>query len=149
MPSEPLTDKFHYDVFLSYRHHQPDKTWVRQTLLPWLETENLRVCIDFRDFRLGEPVVLEMSRAVDQSRYTLAVLTPAYLDSNFTELENVLAEHAGLETNQRRLLIVMREQCAPRLSLRARLWLDMTNDEEFEINVQRLVSELRLSPDRE
>ncbi len=49
------------------------------------------------DFRLGAPLVVEMARAVEQSRYTLAVLSPAYLTSNFAELENVLAEHLGLE----------------------------------------------------
>src|SRR5262249_37177886 len=44
----------------SYRHHEPDKTWVRKTLFPRLRDEGLRVCIDFRNFRLGTPVVTEM-----------------------------------------------------------------------------------------
>ncbi len=142
------TDGFIYDVFLSYRQQEPDKSWVRKTLLPRLEAGGLRACIDYRDFRLGAPVVLEMARAVGESRYTLAVLSPAYLDSNFTELENVLAEHLGLEKSQRRLMAVMRQACAPRLGMRARLWLDMTDDEEFEVNVERLVAELRRPPDK-
>ena len=75
--------------------------------------------------------------------YTLAVLSPAYLESNFTELESVLAEHLGLELSQRRLLIVRRAPCEPRLGLRARLWLDMTSDEEVERNLPRLVAALR------
>ena len=29
-PDEAL----HYDLFISYRHREPDKTWVRQTLVP-------------------------------------------------------------------------------------------------------------------
>jgi hypothetical protein len=69
------------------------------------------------------------------------------LQSNFTELENVLAEHLGLERGQRRLLAVMREECTPRLSMRARLWLDMTDDEELDANVARLAYELRQPPD--
>ena len=40
-------------------------------------------------------------RAVESSTYTLAVLTPTYLESTFTELENVLAEHLGLEERER------------------------------------------------
>jgi len=32
--------------------------------------------------------------------------------------------------------------------MRARLWLDMTEDEEFELNVERLVYELRQQPDK-
>ncbi|MBV9386844.1 MAG: toll/interleukin-1 receptor domain-containing protein [Chroococcidiopsidaceae cyanobacterium CP_BM_ER_R8_30] len=134
---------FAYDFFISYRHQQPDKTWVRKTLLPQLEAQGLHACIDYRDFRLGTPLVKEMERAVEQSRYTLAVLSPAYLTSNFTELENVLAEHLGLEESQRRLLAVIYQPCNPRLGMRARLMLDMTDADEFEINLIRLADELR------
>jgi TIR domain/Caspase domain len=149
-PAPPLralpADDFTYDVFISYRQREPDRTWVRQTLLPRLKAEGMRVCIDYESFRLGAPLVREIERAVEQSRYTLAVLSPAYLASNFTELENILAEHLGLEKTQRRLLAVMREDCTPRLGMRARLWLDMTADGEFDANIARLVYELRQSP---
>jgi len=149
LPAATTTaDGFAYDVFLSYRQQEPDKTWVRKTLRPKLEADGLRVCIDHRDFRLGAPLVTEMARAVEQSRYTLAVLSPRYLTSNFAELENVLAEHLGLEQSQRRLLAVMREECQPRLGMRARLWLDMSDDDEFETDVTRLVYELRQAPDK-
>jgi len=148
-PSPPPlpADEFVYDVFLSYRHQEPDKSWVRRTLLPRLEAEGLQACVDYRDFRLGAPLVLEMARAVEQSRYTLAVLSPVYSTSNFADLENILAEHLGLEKGQRRLLTVMHQKCTPRLGIRSRMWLDMTDDAEFEINLARLVYELRQSPD--
>jgi TIR domain len=132
-----------YDAFLSYRHVDPDRSWVRGTLERHLVDAGLHVCIDYRCFRLGAPLVLEMARAVEHSRYTVAVLTPAYLASNFTELETVLAEHLGLEESQRRLLLLMREPCRPRLGLRARLQLDVTGDGE---QLDRLVDELRRDP---
>jgi len=142
-PGPGPADDSAYDVFLSYRQQEPDRSWVRKILRPALESAGLHVCIDHRDFRLGAPLVLEMGRAVEQSRHTLAVLSPAYLESNMTELENVMAEHLGLERSERRLLAVLREQCTPRLGFRARLWLDMTDDEEFDANLDRLVQELR------
>lgn len=117
------------DAFISYRQQDPDRSWVRGVLLPGLEAAGLRICVDYRCFRLGAPLVLEMARAVEQSRYTLGVLSPSYLDSNFTELENVLSEHLGLERSERRLLMVMREPCKPHLRMRARLWLDMTDEQ--------------------
>jgi hypothetical protein len=134
-----------YDAFLSYRHLEPDRSWVRGTLERHLVDAGLRVFIDYRCFRLGAPLVLEMARAVEQSRYTVAVLTPAYLTSNYTELENVLAEHLGLEESQRRLLLLLREPCRPRLGLRARLQLDVTGDDPRE-QLDRLVDELRRDP---
>lgn len=147
LPPALPAGNFHYDVFLNYRNQEPDQAWVRKTLLPALEAQGLRVCIDCRDFRLGLLLLKEMERAVEQSRYTLAVLSPAYLKSNFTELENVLAAHLGLEHGQRRLLMIMRQACTPRLGMRASLWLDMTDDDEFDLHIARLVYALRQPPD--
>ena len=96
-----MTDHFDYDVFVSYRHADPDGGWVRGRLVPRLRADGLAVCIDVDTFRLGAPLVLEMERAVQASRYTLAVLSPRYLQSGFTELENVLAEHLGLDDRGR------------------------------------------------
>jgi hypothetical protein len=139
-------DAWAYDVFVSYRHQEPDQTWVRKTLFPRLRDAGLRVCIDFQDFRLGAPVVTEMERAVQESRYTLAVLTPAYLAGDFAEFENVLAQHLGLEESQQRLLLLLREPCQPSLRLRHKLWLEMTSDQEVEENLPRLIAALRLAP---
>jgi uncharacterized caspase-like protein len=147
-PAERPADGFAYDVFLSYRNQDPDKTWVRKTLYPRLKAEGLKVCLDAVDFRLGEPVINEMERAVVQSRYTVAVLTPAYLTSNFTDFENVIAQHLGLEQSQRRFLGLLREPCTPRLGIRALYHLDMTDDGEFDLNMARLAAQLREPPDR-
>jgi hypothetical protein len=137
-----MPDAFAYDAFISYRHQEPDRAWARSFLLPTLEAAGLRVCIDHRDFRLGAPLVTEMARAVEQSRTTVAVLTPAYLAGRFAELENVLAEHLGLEERSLRLLYVVREPCEPPLRMRARLRLDLTTEAEVEVGIPRLVAAL-------
>ena len=133
---------FNYDVFISYRHVEPDRGWTRDVLVPRLEAGGLSVCIDIQCFRLGVPVITEMERAVQESRYTLAILSPAYLAGGFTELENLMADHLGIEERGRRLIALMREQCEPRLGIRFRTWLDMTDDAEFEVNTRRLIGEL-------
>ena len=88
-----------------------------------------------------------MERSVVQSRYTIGLLTPRSLADNFADLNSVLARHLGLEKSQRRFIGVLRERCTPRLSVRALYYLDMTDDDEFDINVARLVSQLRQAPD--
>src|SRR3954464_14517920 len=105
---DDLARSTEYDVFVSYSHQDPDLSWVRQELVPRLRAAGLRVSLDTDSFQLGAPIVLEMGRAVEASRYTLAVLTPEYVKSSFTELESVLAEHLGLEQRHENLLIVMR-----------------------------------------
>ena len=119
---------------------------VRKTLVPALKAEGLRVCVDFECFEPGSFVVYEMERAVEQSRYTVSVLTPKYLESGFAEFEETLAQHLSLEERKKRYLGIMRESCEPSLSVRARYWLEMTDDDEYQINLPRLVQQLRQAP---
>ncbi len=79
---------YHFDVFVSYRQRSPDKEWVRGLLCKALREAGLSVFIDVEQFRLGEPVINEMARGVEESTYTVAVATPAYLQSSYTEFEN-------------------------------------------------------------
>lgn len=141
------SNNFKYDVFVSYRAHEPDLSWVRTFLVPRLETSGLIVCVDYKCFRPGALILKEIGRAIEQSRYTVGILSPGYLESNFTEVENIMAEHLGLVLSQRRLLMVMRESCKPRLGIQARLWLDMVAGEQVEVNLARLLYELRQTPE--
>jgi hypothetical protein len=111
--------------------------------VPTVEATGLRVRVNHRDFRLGAPLVTEMGRAVEQSRTTIVVLTQAYLEGRFAELENVLAEHLGLEERALRLLHIVREPCEPPLGMRAHLRLDLTTDEEITEGTPRLIDALR------
>jgi hypothetical protein len=136
----------HFDVFVSYRQRSPDQEWVRGPLLDALRDAGLRVFIDVEQFRLGEPVISEMARGVEQSAYTIAVATPAYLQSAFTEFENLISQHLGLEGASQRLIVVMRETCRLPLRLRYKLWLPITNDAEVAQNLPRLVATLKTPP---
>jgi hypothetical protein len=139
------TSAFQYDAFISYRQREPDLSWVRQTLVPSLESRKVRAFVDYRDFRLGAPLLKEMERGVLASRFTVAVLSPEYLTSNFTEVENLLADHLGLEESRLRLLALLLHPCEPSLRLRFRLWLDMTGA-ALDANLERLAGVLRGDP---
>jgi hypothetical protein len=78
----------HDDVFISYSH--ADATWVREWLQPRLEAATLSTSIDWRDFDVGVPSLENMERAVDHSRHTLLVLTPAWVSSEWTAFELLL-----------------------------------------------------------
>lgn len=142
LPTTLPQDDYAYDVFISYLDKDTDKTWVRKTLLPGLESQGLKVAIDTR-FPLGEPKITCMQKSVEQSRYTLVILSPRYVESTFEEFENLMAQHLGLEESQYRLIPIMREECTPRLGLRILYLLDMTDEDEFETNMERLVYQLK------
>jgi hypothetical protein len=139
-------DGFKYDVFLSYRDQEPDRSWTRKVLLPKLEGRGVRACIDVRDFRLGRPRLKATEEAVESSRYTLSVLTPAYLGSQLAELGGILARFLGADTNQSRWLGVLREPCRPGLDMRSRMLLDMSDDADLDANVARLAFEILQPP---
>ncbi len=141
----PPPDDLPYDAFVSYRRRGPERAWVEGRLVPRLAQLGARVCLE-RDFCLGAPRVREMERAIVESRYTLAVLSPAYLDGAFQDFEAWLAQHQAVELKAPRFIPLMRENCTPRLSIRAAEWLDMGDDDEFEANIAHLARRLRQSP---
>ena len=108
---------YRYDVFISYSH--VDRDWVWQELLPRLEQHGLRVCIDDRDFEIGTPSLINMERAVDSSRHTLAVLTPEWIQSEWTEFESLLVSVTDPAGRRQRLLPLMLKPCKlpPRVAM--------------------------------
>jgi hypothetical protein len=139
-------DGYMFDVFVSYRRTEPDCSWVHDTLIPALTSAGLRVCLDDQEFSVGAPLVMAMERAVEESRYTLAVITPAYLTSNHTQLETVLAQHLGVESAARRFIAIIREPATPALNIRASVVLSMTDDASFCKHISQLCDDLRRSP---
>lgn len=140
--SKQPEDGFEFDVFISYTHN-PDKQWVRKTLYKSLKAAGLKVCLDDYSFRLGHPILDEMERAVEVSRYTIGVFSPEYLESEFAGLENTMAKHLGLENKQKRFIGLIHRDCTPKLSDRIALMLDMTDEEEYERNIERLVYSIK------
>ena len=143
----PAPDAFAYDAFVSYRKQDPgDRAWVEKVLVPRLEQLGLKLCLERRDFRLGLPRIREMERAVTESRYTLAVFTPAYLDGAFEDFQALLAQHNAIETRAPRFIPVLWRDCRPSLGARMTELLDLTDPEEVEGGIQRLALRLREPP---
>ncbi len=135
------SDEFHYDAFISYSHK--DSVWVRDTLLLRLEREGLRVCIDYRDFEVGAPSLVNMETAVEHSRKTLLVLTPNWVASEWTEFEALLVQTKDPAGRGRRILPLMVQHCSLPDRLQVFTYLDLTNLAEFGFQMQRLVAAIR------
>jgi hypothetical protein len=84
--SRPEPTEFRYDVFLSYRRQDPDHAFAYE-LVQRLEADGYKVAIDECDFRANIPFLEEMERCVKESRFTLAVVSPRYLESGNTQKE--------------------------------------------------------------
>lgn len=134
-----------YDVFISYSHDDMKK--VHGWLLPELEAAGVQVCIDFRDFEPGAPSITEMERAVLQSRKTILVLTPSYLNSEWGEFENIMAQTLDPAARSRRLLPVILKRCKNLpLRLQGLTYLDFTNRAQLNFQFSRLLKALGSIP---
>jgi len=133
--------EYQYDVFVSYSH--TDKEWVHDWLLPRLEAASLRVCIDFRDFDVGVPSLVNMERAVDNSRRTLLVLPPAWVNSEWTDFEALLTQTTDPAARRRRLLPLLLQPCQPPRRIAMLTYADLTRPEEWEAQLGRVVAAVR------
>jgi hypothetical protein len=143
--SEP-SDDFQYDAFISYSHQ--DSAWVSNVLLPRLEGERLRVCIDTRDFEVGVPSLVNMENAVEHSRKTLLVLTPNWLASEWTAFESLLVQTDDPIGRGRRILPLMVEPCQDQLPKRLKIftYLDLTDPAQLDLQMKRLMDAIRATP---
>jgi len=134
-------DRFAHDVFISYSHN--DKDWVYQRLLPSLEAAGLKVCIDFRDFEPGLPSLINMENAVERSRKTLIVLTPAWVESEWTAFESLLIQTDDPAARQRRIIPLLLTLCQPPKRIAILTYLDFTDPNQFDFQMGRLIKAVK------
>ncbi len=129
-----------YDVFVSYSHL--DREWVSDWLLPHLEAASLKGCIDVRDFEIGAPSLVNVERAVELSRKTLLILTPNWLQSEWTSFESLLLQTQDPTGLRRRLLPLLLKDCElpPRLAIFT--CADFRSSQQWEAEFSRLVGQI-------
>ena len=126
-----------YDAFISYSSR--DSRWVQERLLSALESHNLRVCIDYRDFIVGASGLDNMEIAVQSSRKTLLVLTPSWINSEWTNFEALLAQVKDPAGRGRRLLPLMVIKTPLPLRLEMLSYLDLTEQADWDFQIRRLI----------
>ncbi|CAH2083534.1 unnamed protein product [Euphydryas editha] len=76
-----------YDAFVSFTHQ--DEDFVRNKLIPKLENgkPTLKICVHYRDWVVGDYIPEQIARSVDQSRYTIIVLSRNFVNSMWGRME--------------------------------------------------------------
>jgi tetratricopeptide (TPR) repeat protein len=115
------------DFFVSYT--QADRAWA--VWLAWeLEAAGYTTLLQAWDMPAGTAFVHAMDQAVQRTRHTLLVLSPAYLRSPMAEAEwrpRIVADPSG---EARRLLPVRVEDCQLTGLLADRVWIDLVGLDE-------------------
>lgn len=125
--------EFEWDVFISYS--SLDRKWVREQLLEELEKAGLRAFVDFRDFKPGAPSINEMERGIANARKTLLVLTPAYIESEWCEIESGMLQTLSPANRDLRLIPLLKVACEKPLRIGALTHIDFTDEADPELAV--------------
>lgn len=133
-----------YDVFISYSHLDVD--WVKDWLLPRLESAGLSVCIDFRDFGIGIPSLTNMENAVERSHKTLLVLTPNWIKSEWSKFESLLIQTDDPSGVRQRTLPLMLEKCDLPKRLGIFTYADFTDKKDWDQQVSRVTATISGKP---
>jgi hypothetical protein len=115
------------DFFVSYT--QADRAWAEW--LAWeLEAAGYTTLLQAWDMPAGTAFVHAMDQAVQNTRHTVLVLSPAYLRSAMAEAEWRPGFKADPGGQARRLLPVRVEECEPTGLLADRVWIDLVDADE-------------------
>ncbi|KAL4235556.1 Toll-like receptor [Mactra antiquata] len=103
-------DDREWDVFISYKSTTSDESFVVETLFPKLEKElGFKVNVHFRDFVAGETISNNIISAVQGSRRTILIISPAYVTSEFTQFEYQVAQQEMLKRKHRIIPILLED----------------------------------------
>jgi hypothetical protein len=114
-----------YDAFLSYRHVEPDNAWAKN-IVEVLESHDLRVAIDFRDFGPNEHFLSEMERCIKESRFVLCVVSSRYVDSDHCSEEAIISKTLDLADRRKRLVPLVFERVELPIWLHGLVGIDFT-----------------------
>jgi hypothetical protein len=130
-----------YDVFISYRRARRDKRFALQ-LLRDLEHLGYRVALDERDFDGSASFLEEMERCVRNSRFTLAVVSPQYLQSGHCQEEAILCKVLDMGERKRRLVPLLIQKVEMPAWMFGIVGIDFTNANPVVPPLERLAKTL-------
>ena len=135
---------FKYDVFVTYS--RKDFPWVDRELLRLLRENQVKYCVDHKDFELGKAVVENITDSVYQSRKVLAVWSGSYASSKYCKQELDYAIQRSFQNSDCSVIVITVDKTDRKQlpkPLRAKTFLDYSDSVERQGWEKRLIKHLK------
>lgn len=134
-----------YDIFISY--NKADVEFVER-LVKRIEQEQsegkyLKCFYAAWDIEPGENILLKIENALSSSRFIGLIMSPDWLESDWTTLERVIPVYQDPAGIKARVMPLLRRNCDIPSSIRILKWLDFRNDNNFEAEFRKLLVRLK------
>ncbi|MBM2615808.1 SUMF1/EgtB/PvdO family nonheme iron enzyme [Actinoplanes sp. LDG1-06] len=117
-------------------HSAPDSEWVDGFLRPGLGLAP-GAMLTTESFRPGVATVEEIARAVRETRFTVLILSDAFLTDQWATFGRTLATHSGV-TDPHHVVPLMLHPCELPIDLDFRERLDCTDPDRWDAEIKRL-----------
>ncbi|MCP5051629.1 MAG: toll/interleukin-1 receptor domain-containing protein, partial [bacterium] len=111
-------------------------------LLPALEGAGLETHIDYRDFEIGVPGMINMERAVEECDKTLLVWTPDWVESQWTNFEALMMQTDDPIGLKKSIVPLMLEECKLPKRLAIFTYADFKDESNWNREMERLLKQL-------
>jgi tetratricopeptide (TPR) repeat protein len=130
-----------HKIFISYSSKNAD--WVKNWLVPKIESQGVPAHVDYRDFEIGVPSLINMERAVEQCAKTILVFTPDWVNSEWAQFESLMLQTEDPIGLRKRTLPLMLTECMLPPRLKIFTYADFKNKNDWEAQLERLISQIK------
>ena len=103
-----LSLDFEYDAFIVY--FDEDRQWVNNILLPKLESSDFKICVHYRDFDIGEPIINNIERYINKSWKIIVVMSNNFARSEWCQWEVDFVQERRRNQGKDSLVLIMYDQ---------------------------------------
>jgi hypothetical protein len=124
-----MAKKNRYDVFISYSRH--DQVFVR-LLVNRLMESGVSVFFDEAEIAVGDALAHALHRAVQEAKYVLVIMSPAYFESSWGKQELALALQEEFGSQRTKVIPLLVRDCEIPALLQTKLYADFRDPATFD-----------------